>query len=51
MLVTEFGIVTVVKPVQYWNAPYPTEVTELGIDTEVIFLQDLNAKLPMPVTL
>ena len=31
MLVTLFGIVILVRLLQYWNAPYPMFVTPLGI--------------------
>ena len=43
MEVTELGIVTEVKPMQFWNAEPPMEVTELGIVTEVKPLQLENA--------
>ena len=36
MLVTELGIVTEVRPEQYWNAWLPMLVTELGM---AVFLQ------------
>ena len=39
MLVTELGIVTEVKLLQYWKAFSPIEVTELGMVTEVKPLQ------------
>ena len=37
MLVTDFGIVIEVSPVQPWNAYSPMLVTEFPIVTEVIF--------------
>ena len=39
MLVTLFGIVQVVRPLQFAKAELPIVVTELGIDTEVSPLQ------------
>ena len=50
MLVTEFGIVTVVSPRHLLNALLPMLVTELGIVTDVSPLQPVNALLPMLVT-
>ena len=35
MLVTEFGIVTDVRPEQLWKAAHPMLVTEFGIVIEV----------------
>ena len=35
MLVTLLGIVTEVRPLQYWKAEFPMLVTLLGIVTEV----------------
>ena len=35
MLVTEFGIVTDVNPLQSEKVPFPMLVTELGIVTDV----------------
>ena len=43
MLVTELGMVTEVKPVQYWKALLPMLVTELGMVTEVKPVQSSNA--------
>ena len=42
MVVTEFGIVTLDKPVQPENAEFPIVVTEFGIVTLVNWLQPLN---------
>ena len=39
IVVTELGIVTLVKPLQLWNAEDPMVVTELGIVTLVKPLQ------------
>ena len=54
MLVTLLGIVTLVRPVQPWNAPDPMLVTLLGIVTlvRVVLLENAPApyQLPMPVT-
>ena len=50
MKVTELGIVTEVKPLQFWKALLPMEVTELGIVTEVNPLQKKKAASPMEVT-
>ena len=50
MWVTELGIVTLVKPLQPWNAPSPMEVTELGIVTLVKPLQSSNAEERMEET-
>ena len=43
MLVTESGIVTLVKPLQLVNAASPMLVTESGIVTLVKPLQPVNA--------
>ena len=43
MLVTELGMVTLVKPLQSENAELPMLVTELGMVTEVRPLQPENA--------
>ena len=48
-MVTELGIDTLVKPVQFQNAE-PILVTEFGINTFVKPIQSLNALLPMEVT-
>ena len=45
MSVTEFGMVTLVKPVQPENAWMPMEVTELGMVTLVKPVQLKNAAL------
>ena len=50
MLVTELGIVTLVRPEQYLNAPSPILFTEFGIVTLVRLEQTENAKPPMLVT-
>lgn len=50
MLVTELGIVTLVKARQYSKAPLPMFVTEFGIVTLVKPLQPENALRPMLVT-
>ena len=42
MLVTEFGMVTDVNPLQALKADSPMLVTELGIVIEVKLLQPLN---------
>ena len=39
MEVTEFGMVTEVKPLQFSKARPPMEVTELGIVTEIKLVQ------------
>ena len=49
MLVTLFGIVTSVRPVQYENAEFPMPFTVDGIVTEVRFLQDENTLPAMPL--
>ena len=43
-------MVTLVKPLQFANAPSPILVTELGMMTLVKPLQLLNANLPIEVT-
>ena len=43
--VTLLGIVTEVRPSQFWKAPYPIVVMLLGILIDVNPLQPLNAKL------
>ena len=43
MLVTLFGIVTLVKPLQFWNAYCPMLVTLFGIVTLVKSVQPRNA--------
>ena len=43
MLVTEFGIVTEVKPEQLLKTPLPMLVTEFGIVTEVKLEQKSKA--------
>ena len=50
MLVTESGIVTLVRPLQPENAEDPMLVTESGIVTLVSPLQLQNASSPMLVT-
>jgi hypothetical protein len=50
MLVTEFGIVTVVSPLQLRNAKSPMLVTEFGIVTVVSPLQPKNALFARAVT-
>ena len=50
MLVTEFGMVTEVKPVQPEKAWLPMLVTEFGMVTEVKLVQSWKALLPMLVT-
>ena len=50
MEVTEFGMVTEVKPVQPKNADTPMPVTEFGMVTEVKPVQPENADPPMLVT-
>lgn len=47
----EFAKVTLIKPVQFSNAPRPMLVTPLPIVTLIKPLQPLNANLPMLVTL
>ena len=47
---TELGIVTEVKPLQFSNAELPIEVTELGIVMLINPLQPKNAELPIEVT-
>ena len=41
MLVTEFGISTDLRPLQFRNAPSPMLVTELGMFTDVRPLHNL----------
>ena len=41
-------MVTEDRPLQPLNAPYPIEVTELGISISTSPLQSLNALLAMP---
>jgi hypothetical protein len=48
--VTEFGIVTLVSPLQLLNAKSPIVETESGIVTLVSPLQPLNANFPIVVT-
>ena len=50
MLVTEFGIVTEVRPIQPLNALASMLVTALGIVTDARLVQPLNALAPMLVT-
>ena len=50
MEVTLLGIVTLVRPEQYPNAPPPIEVTLFGIVMLVRPEQPLNALSPIPVT-
>jgi len=50
MLVTLPGMVTLVNPLQYMNAPSPMLVTPLGIVTSVNPLHLANAPSPMLVT-
>ena len=50
MLVTEFGIVTLIRPEQPENAPSPMLVTEFGIVTLIRPEQPENAPSPMLVT-
>ena len=50
MLVTEFGIVTDVKPMHSEKAPASILVTEFGIVTDVNPLQLEKAELPIRVT-
>ncbi len=50
MLVTELGIVTLVRLLQSSKALFPMLVTELGIVTLVRLLQFLKALFPMLVT-
>ena len=50
MLVTEFGMVTEVKPVQPAKAAPPMLVTEFGMVTEVRPVQPLKAPLPITFT-
>ena len=50
MLVTELGIITLVRLLQFLNALSTMLVTELGIVTLVRLLHPLNAQLPMLVT-
>lgn len=45
MLVTEFGMVTDVRPVQPENAPAPMLVTEFGMVTDVRPVQPENLQL------
>ena len=49
MLVTELGMVMLVRPLQYWNALSPMLVTELGMVMLVSLLQLENALYPMLV--
>ena len=51
MEVTLFGIVTLVSPLQPWNAPWLMEVMLLGRVTLVRPVQSRNALSPMEVTL
>ena len=51
IVVTLFGIVTLVKPVQPWNVEGPMLVTPLGIVTLERLVQPENAEPPMEVTL
>ena len=50
MLVTESGIVTLVRPLQFLNAEDPMLVTLFGIVTLVRLLQLENTFESMPVT-
>ena len=50
MLVTELGMVTLVRREQPWNAEFPMLVTELGMVTLVRREQSSNAEIPMLVT-
>ena len=50
ILVTELGIVTLVRLVQPSNALHPILVTESGIVTLVMLLQPLKALYPIFVT-
>ena len=50
MLVTELGMVTLVRPVQPEKAPPPMLVTELGMVTLVKPVQPEKATNPMLVT-
>ena len=50
ILVTEFGIVTDVKPLQPEKAQSPILVTEFGIVTDVKPMQSLKAVYPIFVT-
>ena len=50
MLVTELGMVTLVRPLQYAKARFPMLVTELPIVTLVRPLQYAKAQFPMLVT-
>ena len=50
MLVTEFGIVTDVKPLQSQKAPSPILVTEFGISTDVKPSQKQKASSPILAT-
>ncbi len=50
MLVTPFGIMMLVKPVQPWNAEFPTLVTLFGIVMLLKPVRLLNAKAAMLVT-
>ena len=50
MDVTELGIVNEVKPLQFTNASFPIDVTELGmVSVPVKPLQPLNACSPIDV--
>ena len=51
MLVTPYGIVIFVNPLQFLNAEEPIVVTLSGIIILVRALQPPNAELPMTVTL
>ena len=51
MLVTPFGIVTLVRDVQYWKACRPMLVTLSGIVTLARDVQKEKATSPMLVTL
>ena len=50
MLVTDEGMVMLVKPVQFWNARSPMLVTDEGMVMLVKPVQPVNAWLPMLVT-
>ena len=50
MLVTELGMVMLVRPVQLLNAAAPMVVTELGMVMLVRLVQPSNADSPMVVT-
>jgi len=49
ILVTEFPIVILVKPVQYWNEDVPILVTEFGIVILVKLVQLWKALPPILV--